>query len=111
MKSLAAHFLVASQTLENLATTYTATDYPVFPPLIGDGKRAIMDLARRIGTYETSIQPYADCCQLLLARSPETRCTAAEMADCEQHLPIGQHHDDVQQETEVHDIVYAGSEA
>ncbi len=97
---------VASQTLENLRATYTATPHPVFPPLIGEGKRAIMDLARKIGTYETSIEPYADCCQLLLARSPETRCTQEEIADCERQLPIEQHHREVSEETEVHDIVY-----
>ena len=66
----------------------------------------VMDLARQIGTYETSILPYADCCQLLLARSPETRCTAAEIADCEQQLPVDRHHEDVGEETEVHDVVW-----
>jgi len=102
---------VASQTLENLQATYTATKYPVFPPLIGDGKLAITGLARRIGTYETSIEPYEDCCQLLLARSPETRCTPAEIADCEQQLPVDRHHEAVRRQTEVHEVVFERCQA
>jgi len=98
---------VASQTPENLRATYPATPYPVFAPLIGDTKQSIMRLAREIGTYETSIQPYDDCCGLLLARSPETRCTLEEIAACEERLPIEQHYEDVREETEVQDVVYA----
>jgi len=97
---------VASQTPENLRATYTAAPYPVFAPLIGENKQSIMKLARQIGTYDTSIQPYEDCCQLLLARSPETRCTLQEITACEERLPIGRHYDDVRDETEVQEVVY-----
>lgn len=55
---------VASQTLENLVATEDAVDMLVLRPLIGMDKQGIMDLARKIGTYEVSIRPYKDCCAL-----------------------------------------------
>jgi thiamine biosynthesis protein ThiI len=63
---------VASQTLENLVSTSQATQLPFLRPLIGMDKQEIVDLARRIGTYELSIQPYKDCCALL-SENPRTR--------------------------------------
>lgn len=63
---------VASQTLENLVSTSQATCLPLLRPLIGMDKQDIVDLARRIGTYELSIQPYKDCCALL-SENPRTR--------------------------------------
>lgn len=63
---------VASQTLENLVSTSQATPMPLLRPLIALDKQEIVDIARRIGTYELSIQPYKDCCALLSA-SPRTR--------------------------------------
>jgi len=92
---------VASQTLENLQATYPATDYPIFTPLIGESKRAIIELARKIGTYETSILPYDDCCQRLVASSPETRCSLDQMTACEQRLPLAEHMRVVEGETEM----------
>jgi thiamine biosynthesis protein ThiI len=56
---------VASQTLENLAVTDRNRSLPVFRPLLGFDKQEIVTLAGKIGTYETSIQPYKDCCSLL----------------------------------------------
>lgn len=94
---------VASQTLENLQATYPATDYPVLAPLIGESKRAIMEEAKRIGTYETSILPYDDCCQLLLAKSPQTRCTERQMSAFEETLNLDRHLEDVVQTAEVFD--------
>ena len=76
---------VASQTLENLATVYQATEMPIFNPLIGANKQRTVDAARRIGTYEISIEPYKDCCALL-ARSPKTRSEPAELTALEQQL-------------------------
>ncbi|OQB24703.1 MAG: putative tRNA sulfurtransferase [Firmicutes bacterium ADurb.Bin182] len=64
---------VASQTLESLAATDDAVKIPVFRPLIGFDKDDIMDLARKIGTYETSILPYEDCCTVFVPRHPVTR--------------------------------------
>lgn len=95
---------VASQTLENLQATWCAAKSPVLAPLIGEGKKATMDLARRIGTYEPSILPYEDCCQLLVAKSPETRCTAQEMAAFEERLDLERHLESLIENAEVLDI-------
>ena len=64
---------VASQTLEALAVTNDAVSMPVFRPLIGFDKDEIMDIARRIGTYETSILPYEDCCTVFVPKHPVTK--------------------------------------
>jgi thiamine biosynthesis protein ThiI len=63
---------VASQTLENLAAASRPVSLPIFRPLIGMNKQEIIDLARGIGTFETSIEPYKDCCALI-ARNPRTK--------------------------------------
>ena len=76
---------VASQTLENLATVSAAVTMPIFRPLIGDDKEEIVDTARRIGTYETSIEPHEDCCSVFMPPKPATRSTA-EQAEREESL-------------------------
>lgn len=63
---------VASQTLEGLVVTNHAVSIPVFRPLIGFDKIDIMNLAQTIGTYETSILPYEDCCTVFTPRHPVT---------------------------------------
>lgn len=63
---------VASQTLENIVTNSRAIEMPILHPLIGYNKQEIVNLARQIGTYETSIQPYKDCCALL-SQNPQTK--------------------------------------
>jgi thiamine biosynthesis protein ThiI len=94
---------VASQTLENLGAAYAATPLPVLAPLIGDGKQAITRTARQIGTFETSILAYDDCCQRLVARSPETKCTVPQIGACEDRLPLDRHYDALEQ-TEVIEV-------
>lgn len=74
---------VASQTLENMICVDDAAPMPVLRPLIGLDKQEIVTEAQRIGTYETSILPFEDCCSLFVPRSPATRagihaCRAAE---------------------------------
>ncbi|MBP7495439.1 MAG: tRNA 4-thiouridine(8) synthase ThiI [Spirochaetales bacterium] len=64
---------VASQTVESIRFTNGCTDLPVFRPLIGMNKEWIMNEARKIGTYETSILPYEDCCVLFSPPHPLTR--------------------------------------
>ncbi|MDD5177823.1 MAG: tRNA 4-thiouridine(8) synthase ThiI [Candidatus Nanoarchaeia archaeon] len=64
---------VASQTIENLRCIYDASEIPVLAPLIGTNKEEVIDLAKKIGTYEDSIQPYPDCCSFMIAKSPETK--------------------------------------
>ena len=63
---------VASQTLASLAVTNSVIDLPVFRPLIGMDKLEIMEIAKRIETYETSILPYEDCCTVFVPKQPVT---------------------------------------
>ena len=64
---------VASQTMQSLAATHDVCTMPVFRPVIGFDKQEIIDLSEKIGTYETSIQPYEDCCTIFVAKHPVTR--------------------------------------
>ncbi|GMO13252.1 MAG: tRNA 4-thiouridine(8) synthase ThiI [Treponemataceae bacterium] len=70
---------VASQTLENMAVTESASDFPLIRPLVGMDKEEIIETAQFIGTYETSILPYADCCSLFAPDHPALRATVAEV--------------------------------
>ena len=64
---------VASQTMHSLAATNDVCTLPVYRPLIGYDKREIVEIAERIGTFETSIQPYEDCCTIFVAKHPVTK--------------------------------------
>ena len=64
---------VASQTLQSINATNAVVSLPVFRPLIGFDKQDIMNIAKKIGTYEISIQPYEDCCTVFLPKSPVTK--------------------------------------
>ena len=64
---------VASQTMQALTCTDEIADIPVFRPLIGLDKVEIIDIANKIGTYETSILPYEDCCTVFTPRHPATK--------------------------------------
>lgn len=64
---------VASQTLDNLACIYEGVSLPILTPLIGMSKEEIIEIAKKIGTYELSIIPYPDCCSFMIAKHPETR--------------------------------------
>lgn len=64
---------VASQTIQAIACTDAVVDMPVFRPLIGSDKSEIVDVARRIDTYETSIEPYEDCCTIFTPKHPKTK--------------------------------------
>lgn len=80
---------VASQTIHAIACTDEACSMPVFRPLIGMDKDEIITVARKIGTFETSIQPYEDCCTVFTPKHPRTRPVlkfvklAQEELDCE----------------------------
>ena len=64
---------VASQTLQSLAATNEVCTLPVFRPVIAFDKQEIVDIALKINTYETSIQPYEDCCTIFVAKHPVTK--------------------------------------
>ncbi|MBQ7839380.1 MAG: tRNA 4-thiouridine(8) synthase ThiI [Lachnospiraceae bacterium] len=64
---------VASQTVHSLAVTNEVCTMPVFRPCIGLDKQEIVDISEKIGTYETSIQPFEDCCTIFVAKHPVTK--------------------------------------
>jgi len=80
---------VASQTLRNLVAVEAAATMGVFRPLAGMDKMEILAIARKIGTYEISSEPFHDCCPVFLPRSPELSATPEELAKAEQGLDIG----------------------
>jgi thiamine biosynthesis protein ThiI len=79
---------VASQTIENLRAVEAIATMPVLRPLIGLDKPEIIEMARRMGTYETSILPHFDCCSFLMPDKPATKSTAAELDEAEQQLDV-----------------------
>ena len=64
---------VASQTMQSLMATNAVCTLPVYRPLIGFDKQEIVEISERIGTYETSILPYEDCCTTFVAKHPVTK--------------------------------------
>lgn len=64
---------VASQTMHSLAATNDVCTLPVYRPVIGFDKQEIVDISEKIDTYETSIQPYEDCCMIFVAKHPVTK--------------------------------------
>lgn len=64
---------VASQTMQSLAATNEVCELPVYRPLIAFDKLDIIDISEKIGTYETSILPYEDCCTIFVAKHPVTK--------------------------------------
>jgi len=79
---------VASQTLHNISAIYSASAFPLLSPLIASDKEEIITLARRIGTYEISIEEYCDICSYLIAKHPETHAKAEKVAHYESLLPL-----------------------
>ena len=64
---------VASQTLAAISCTDKAAEYPVLRPLVGMDKKEIIEIARKIDTFETSILPYEDCCTVFTPKHPKTK--------------------------------------
>ena len=79
---------VASQTMEALRCTGAVVDLPVLRPCIGMDKEEIVQVARKIGTFETSILPYEDCCTVFTPRHPRLRPMPGEVEAAEQALDI-----------------------
>jgi thiamine biosynthesis protein ThiI len=79
---------VASQTLENIARIDEVARMPILRPLIGMDKLEIIEQAQRLDTFETSIEPDADCCTLFVPRHPATRMTEAEVQGAEAKLDV-----------------------
>ncbi|MDD4714998.1 MAG: tRNA 4-thiouridine(8) synthase ThiI [Oscillospiraceae bacterium] len=80
---------VASQTMEALRVTEDACEYPVLRPLIGMDKEEIVAIARKIGTFSTSILPYEDCCTVFTPRHPKTKPRLPDVRKAEAALDTG----------------------
>lgn len=79
---------VASQTMEALIVSDAVADRPVFRPLVAMDKTDIMDIANKIGTYETSILPFEDCCTIFVPKHPKTKPRLIEIEAHEAVLDI-----------------------
>ena len=77
---------VASQTLENLDAIYKSVKKPVLAPLIGFDKEEIIQIAKKIKTFELSILPYEDCCSFMIAEHPATKSDPEEIKKIESKL-------------------------
>lgn len=77
---------VASQTMQSLAATNEVCTMPVYRPLIGFDKQEIIAVSEKIGTYETSILPYEDCCTIFVAKHPVTKPSLKVIRRSEMHL-------------------------
>ena len=75
---------VASQTMHAIACTDRVAEVPVFRPVIGMDKKEIIEISRKIGTYETSIEPYEDCCTVFTPKHPKTRPSLSEAQAAEE---------------------------
>ena len=81
---------VASQTLQNMAAVGAVARLPVFRPLVGDDKLEILAVARRIGTFDVSAEPFHDCCPVFLPKAPALFAKAEELAEAETALNMPQ---------------------
>lgn len=95
---------VASQTIQGLAATNAAVGIPVFRPLIGMDKNEVIEIARRIDTFETSILPYEDCCTVFVAKHPKTKPRLDEIEKIEEGLQLEPLIEKALNETEILDI-------
>ena len=76
----------ASQTMEAMTVTGAVVDMPVFMPLVGMDKEEIVTIARKIGTLDTSILPYEDCCTVFTPKHPKTKPTLGQVIHAERAL-------------------------
>ena len=77
---------VASQTMQAMAVTGAVVDIPIFMPLVGMDKEEIVTIARKIGTLQTSILPYEDCCTVFTPKHPKTKPTLGQVIHAERNL-------------------------
>ena len=77
---------VASQTMEAMAVTGAVVEIPIFMPLVGMDKEEIVTIARKIGTFDTSVLPYEDCCTVFTPKHPKTKPTLNQLLEAERKL-------------------------
>jgi thiamine biosynthesis protein ThiI len=81
---------VASQTIGALGCTNEATDMIIFRPLIGMDKQEIIDISYKIDTFETSIEPYEDCCTVFTPKHPRTRPVLKYVKEAQEKADFGE---------------------
>jgi thiamine biosynthesis protein ThiI len=101
---------VASQTLENLHTINCVATLPVLRPLIGTHKVEIVGEARRVGTFETSIEPHEDCCSFLMPQNPATYSSPRELDAAEKPFDVAAETQRLVEASSVEDLVGADGE-
>ena len=79
---------MASQTLDAMVCTDAVCTVPVLRPLVGMDKEEIVRISRRIGTFETSILPYEDCCTVFTPKHPRTKPKPEELEEAEKALDV-----------------------
>jgi thiamine biosynthesis protein ThiI len=99
---------VASQTLQNMVAVGAASPMPIFRPLAGDDKQEILALARHIGTFQISEEPFHDCCPLFLPRSPALYASTAELDEAEIGLKVFELAKKALEETTLERYKYSG---
>jgi thiamine biosynthesis protein ThiI len=87
--------------MQSLAVTNAVVDMPVFRPLIGMDKVEIVDIAKKINTFETSILPFEDCCTVFVPKHPKTKPQIEKILLSEKHLDMEKLIDDAVKNTEL----------
>jgi len=95
---------VASQTMGSIHTINAVTTLPIFRPLIGFDKQEIIDISRKIDTYETSILPHEDCCTVFVPKNPATRPTVEQAVIAEESLDVKGLIEEALKRTTLHEI-------
>ena len=95
---------VSSQTLENMAVISSATSLPIFRPLLTYEKNEIVELAKKIGTFEISITPYKDCCSLFLTKHPTTKAIPEKVEAFEKRMNLKEAIKETLEKTEIINI-------
>ena len=99
---------VASQTLSNIRAVSQESDLPILRPLAGTNKEDIVNRAKKIGTYDISIEPYEDCCSYFVPAHPETKAKMDKVKKISDNLIIDDIYSKTMQNIEKIEIEYTG---
>ena len=99
---------VASQTISNIRAISNVSELPILRPLSGMNKDEIINKAKKIGTYDTSIKPYQDCCSYFVPIHPETKAKLGAVLDLDSNLDLEQDYKDALDRIEQFDINFSG---
>ncbi len=95
---------VASQTIDGITVTNSSVNIPIFRPLIGMDKNDIIDISKEIGTFETSILPFEDCCTVFLPKHPVTKPKLVDIEASEENLDVEKLIADAVEKVEIMDL-------